>query len=31
MTSNTKTGRKPPYEVFTVENGTEGKAVRTQE
>ena len=31
MTSNTKTGRKPSYEVFTVENGAEeGKAVWTK-
>jgi hypothetical protein len=27
MTSNTKTGRKPTYEVFAVKNGAEGKAV----
>lgn len=30
MTSNTKSGRKPSYEVFSVENGAESKAVWTK-
>jgi hypothetical protein len=30
MSNTTKTGQKPAYEVFTVEDGAEGKAVWTK-
>ncbi len=30
MSSNTKTGQKPTYEVFIVQDGAEGKAVWTK-